>query len=69
MKKDLEAPKYKIGDVVSFHQDDDYRVSRISGIVYYDGEYKYLFDEDIISDTEIDIRLLVSEESIENKLN
>jgi hypothetical protein len=69
MKKNLKEPKYKIGDAVSFHQEDHYRVSRITGIIHYDDEYKYLFDEDIILATKINILLLVSEDDIVDKLN
>lgn len=67
MKKDLKEPKYKIGEVVGFYQENHYRVSRIAGIIHYDDEYKYLFDEDIITDIEINIELLISETDIVDK--
>ena len=69
MKKDLKEPKYKIGDAVGFNHENHYRVSRIAGIIHYDDEYKYLFDEDIITDIEVNIELLLSEDNIVDKLN
>lgn len=67
MKKDLKEPKYKIGEAVGFYYENNYRVSRIAGIICYDDEYKYLFDEDIITDIEINIELLISEDDIVDK--
>lgn len=72
MKKDLNPPKYKIGDAIGFYckeNENGYRISRIRGIVNYENEYKYLLDEDIMSDTEINIELLMSENDIIEKLN
>lgn len=71
MKKELNPPKYNIGDAVGYYRndEDEYRISRILGIVNYDDEYKYLLDEDITSDTEIDITSLIPEDNIIDILN